>query len=273
MNEFSADFEELVSVVMASRGDVAFIQEAINSVLEQDYEHLELILVDYGGGAAITASAHIRDPRLRTVRTSPSSSKAEALNTGLETAQGEIVALIDGDDIWKPGKLRAQLEYMQTHPSIGILGTQVERFGEWGGPSRATRFPEHPDSVRRSLTKGVMPIQQSSMLLRSGIIQKIGGYATRCLRCEDLELLIRASEITQIANLSEVYISYRVVAPGQPWSYWKTNEEWRRLAVLSAKGKTIEDVSRSRRWWWREVLVLRLFPYYLLARWRDGGFS
>lgn len=100
----------LVSVVIACRNEASRIAETVRSVLAQRWRHLELIVVDDGSTdctAAIVST--FEDPRLRLIRLPPSGACA-ARNIGLADARGELIQLLDGDDLLAPDKIAVQVE-------------------------------------------------------------------------------------------------------------------------------------------------------------------
>lgn len=122
----------LVSVVIACRNEGTRIAETIQSVLAQRWQHLEVIVVDDGSTdctAAIVAT--FEDPRLRLIRLAPSGACA-ARNAGLRVARGDLIQMLDGDDLLAPEKIAVQVERWRTD------GDTFVYFGPW------TRFAHDP---------------------------------------------------------------------------------------------------------------------------------
>ena len=106
----------LVSVYMGTWNQERFIAEAIESVLGQDFEDLELIIVD---GASTDETRKIidryaqQDPRIRVIFQERNMGISGACNDGIEAAKGKFVANIDSDDVWVPDKLTKQLAVLE----------------------------------------------------------------------------------------------------------------------------------------------------------------
>jgi glycosyltransferase involved in cell wall biosynthesis len=110
-----------VSVVIPTYNDARYLGKAIESVLKQTYSDLEVLVVDDGSRdntSEVVSAFH--DPRLRlTVHTSNKGLPA-ARNTGMRAASGEIIALLDADDLFAPDKLETHVRFLAAHPEVGL---------------------------------------------------------------------------------------------------------------------------------------------------------
>lgn len=113
--------EPLVSVVIPAYNQATFLSRAIQSVLDQTYTNLELIVVDDGShdNTAEVVGAFY-DERLHFIRHEQNRMLAAARNTGLRAARGELLALLDADDYYAPGKLAEHVSFFQRNPVIGV---------------------------------------------------------------------------------------------------------------------------------------------------------
>lgn len=106
--------EPLVTVVIPFYERVWMTKEAVESVLNQTYKHLEILLINDGSEGDLTPLLELeqRQPRLKIIHESHRGSGA-ARNKGIELAKGEYIAFLDSDDLWLPQKIEKQLEFMQ----------------------------------------------------------------------------------------------------------------------------------------------------------------
>ena len=117
----------LVSVVLCFYNEERFLQEAVQSVLDQDYNHWELILVDDGssdGSVSIAKSYAENYPGKIFYLDHPGHQNkglSASRNSGIRKAKGEFIAFIDADDVWLPHKLSFQLTIFRTHPEVTVL--------------------------------------------------------------------------------------------------------------------------------------------------------
>ena len=110
----------LVTVVLPAYNVGPYVAEAVQSVLEQTYEMLELIVVDDGStDDTVEQLQAIHDDRLRVIRQSNAGSSA-ARNTGIVAGRGEWIAFIDGDDVWLPQKLERHVAYLRARPDADL---------------------------------------------------------------------------------------------------------------------------------------------------------
>jgi glycosyltransferase involved in cell wall biosynthesis len=121
----------LVSVVIPTYNRAHLIGRAIESVLDQTYQPVEVIVVDDGSSDNTREVVERYDPRVRYIRQA-NAGAATARNTGLRVARGEFLALLDSDDEWFPWKLEAQVRVLDRYPEIGMVWTDMTATDEAG---------------------------------------------------------------------------------------------------------------------------------------------
>ncbi|HUG38318.1 MAG TPA: glycosyltransferase family A protein [Candidatus Limnocylindrales bacterium] len=144
MTESSRESTEArVSVVIPTRDRRRSLVEAIDSVLSQDVDGVEIIVVD--DGAADDTASFVRRTRaaVAVVRIPPGGGRGRARNAGIRRARAPLVAFLDADDIWLPGKLARQLDQLAAHPEIAVAYTNAYR-QEVGRILPRTRFDDFP---------------------------------------------------------------------------------------------------------------------------------
>jgi glycosyltransferase involved in cell wall biosynthesis len=128
-----------VSVIMAVHNEEAFLAEATESVLAQDFEDFEVIISDDGSTddtPAIARSFAKRDPeRVRVLRSEQNQGKPFALNRALAVQRGELIAWLDGDDVMLPGKLKRQVTALDAEPAAAGCTHDAEIFDSDSGRS------------------------------------------------------------------------------------------------------------------------------------------
>jgi len=113
-----------VSVVITTYNQAPYIAETVLSALNQTYPHLEVIVVDDGSTDETGARlAPFRD-RVALVR-QENQGVAASRNTGVRAAKGELIAFLDGDDLWEPDKLDVQVAAYQAHPGSGLIAVDA----------------------------------------------------------------------------------------------------------------------------------------------------
>lgn len=184
-----------VSVLMPVHNGGAYLQEAVDSILQQSLSDLELLLVDDHSTDDAIESLDRSDPRLRVVR-SPERGIVAALNHGASLARGALLARMDGDDIALPERLGRQVAMLDADPDLGIVGCEVELFSEQG-IAAGYRHYQHwinglrsPDDISREMFVE-SPIPHPSAVMRREVFDAIGGYRDT-FWAEDYDLWLRA---------------------------------------------------------------------------------
>lgn len=199
-----------VSVVLPVRDGGPFLREALDSVLGQDAGDLELLAIDDGSTddtPAILAAAAARDPRVRLFATGGRGLVA-ALNTGIDAARGAYLARLDADDVAMPNRLSRQLSAMTARPRLGLLGSWAETIDAEGRPiGRLT--PETDPQKLAAILERTNPFIHSSLMLRTDLVRRLGGYRAAFEAAEDHDLWLRIAEVAEVANLPEPLIRYR----------------------------------------------------------------
>lgn len=212
----------LVSVIMPAYNAQDFIREAICSVLEQDYPRLELIVVNDGSTDQTAQEARVFGERVRVLE-KENGGAAAARNHGISAAQGELVAFLDADDIWLPGKLSAQVGYLMKHPEVGMVTSnfliwQPEPDGVFGQPPRPTIdhvadeiVREHSGWIYGELLCDCV-VCTITVLIRRSVVDSVGLFNGDLRTGEDYEYWLRVSRQTQVTKLNRDFACYRIHA-------------------------------------------------------------
>jgi glycosyltransferase involved in cell wall biosynthesis len=166
-----------VSVVVATRNDAQRVGFAIVSVLNQTFSNFELIVVNDNstdGTARVLERFREADSRISVITNTAQLGRAGARNVGIMAARGELIAVLDSDDMMFPERLNRQVEFMRGNSAVGILGTFA--VFEVGGQYYDAHLPTKSAVIRRYLSSGQMPILNSSILCRKSVLLSAGGY-------------------------------------------------------------------------------------------------
>jgi glycosyltransferase involved in cell wall biosynthesis len=199
-----------VSVVMAVYNGEAFVEGAVKSVLEQDFTDFELVVVDDCSTDATRAILDsFRDDRIRAIQNTSNMGQTASLNIGVRAARGDFIARIDADDLYLPGKLRKQLEYMESHPDVAACGTWAMRIDEHGQTIGSYLAPLSDADVRFQVITGT-PLCHVSVMIRAAALAEVGAYDERYRYAADIALwsaLYTRGYV--IRNIPEVLTVYR----------------------------------------------------------------
>ncbi len=199
-----------ISVIMAVYNGEAYLTASIESVLNQSYHSFEFIIVDdCSSDTTADIIQSYRDERIIYLRNHNNLGQTPSLNIGLRKARGKYLARIDADDIYLPGKLIRQYDFMEEHPDIAVSGTAGIKIDDAGKEIGLSIPPLTEDKIAFSLFYR-SPLIHVSVMMKASIIKKYGGYDERYPYCADFALwssLIRNHH--RIANIPDVLIQYR----------------------------------------------------------------
>lgn len=202
----------VVSVVLPVYNCPGLVGEAIDSILNQTWQDLELIVID-DGSTDETPSILRRyvDPRVRLVHQT-NRGLAATLNRGIELASGRYVARQDHDDLSYPERLARQVSYLEANANCALVGTWAEI---WRDNERTGREHRHPSSDAQLKFELLLnnPFVHSSVMVRKAVLETVGGYSVDSRRQppEDYELWSRIARDHEVANIPEVLHIYREV--------------------------------------------------------------
>jgi glycosyltransferase involved in cell wall biosynthesis len=190
----------LVSVIVPAYQAEAYLDAALISARDQNYDQLEVIVIDDGSTdrtAEIAAAHGVR------VLSQPNGGPAAARNAGVAVARGEFVTILDADDIWPRDRLSQQVEYMREHPEVGIVFGLTEMFLT-PNQERPAHRPVFDEGER-------VPGHPSTMLVRRDIFELIGGFDESLRLSEDVDWLARAVDAgVRTGRLERTLLYYRI---------------------------------------------------------------
>lgn len=208
----------LVSVVIPVFNGERFLREAVDSVLDQKYSPIEIIVVDDGstdGAATVARSLPVR--YLHQTNQGP----AAARNRGIEQAQGSLIAFADADDLWPASKLDLQLPHLIKDPKIDIVLGRIQQVMV-DGPTQAqdTGFS----------------VNLGSAVMRKSVFERVGLFDETMRYSEDVDWFMRARESgAAIVTIDAVALLYR--QHEQNMTRGKSTSE---LNVLKALKKSLD---------------------------------
>lgn len=211
-----------VSVVMASYNHARFIEQAIQSILNQTMGDLELIIVDDGSvddSNAIVAS--IKDERIRHIPLKENGGACNAANIAINLAQGEFVAICNSDDVWETNKLEVQVEKFTLMPDVGAIFSDVSWIDEHGclinaGSSSELGNFRQDNKPRHAWLKQILEndncLCHPSVLLRREVYGRVGVLDNMLRQLPDLDLWIRVLQHYEIHVMHEKLVQFRIHA-------------------------------------------------------------
>jgi len=208
-----------VSIVLATHDQARWLPATLASIQAQTLGEWELLLVNDGSTddtAAIAARA-TADPRVRDLPT-PHRERCAARNHGIAAGSGDLVAFIDGDDLWQPEKLERQVARLEATPDAALCYT-VARYVDADGRPLPIRRPTVPveGAIFPALVRANRMIL-SSVVVRRTVLDRVGGFdeTLPALGCEDWDLWLRIARHHAVTLVPDELTAYRVHAANTP---------------------------------------------------------
>lgn len=200
-----------VSVLMSVYQGERWLAQALDSVVAQTFTDWELVVVDdasQDGSASILAAYAVREPRISVVRQLANAGLAASLNLAISLARGEYLARMDADDICLPDRLARQVEYLDVHPDVCVLGGGADYIGEDGALKGRVLMPEGNDKIVAALPRR-SPFIHPTVMARRAFMAGTGGYDPRLRRNQDYDLWARGAWRCRYHNLQVPLVLYR----------------------------------------------------------------
>ncbi|MBZ5647277.1 MAG: glycosyltransferase [Acidobacteriia bacterium] len=187
-----------------------FIEDALRSIFAQTLTDWELIAVDDGssdGGAELLR--RLRDPRVRALMDGQHHGLGARLNQIVGLAAGKYVARMDADDLMHPERLERQVDFLENHPAVDVVGCGLISFDAQHRPISVRRLPAEHQAITARPLRGI-PLAHATAVGRAQWWKK-HPYNERSRRCEDWELWFSSFRESRFANLPEPLYFYREV--------------------------------------------------------------
>ena len=191
--------EPLVSVVTPSYHQVAFLETTICSVLEQDYPHLEYIIIDGGSTDGSVDIIRKYQNRLAYWVSERDRGQSHTINKGLAHSHGEIVAWLNSDDFYRPGAVSRAVEALVARPEAGMICGNCDRI-DAGGRLLTTLRPSLGSLA--AWLEGRCSLPQPAVFMRAGALKQAGQTVAEDLEIVmDYDLWLRMLAVAQVAYL------------------------------------------------------------------------
>jgi glycosyltransferase involved in cell wall biosynthesis len=197
-----------ISVVIPAYNGASYLRDAIESVLAQARGQLEVIVIDDGStdNTRDVAAKYAGDIRYIF---QPNRGVASARNRGIQESSGRLVALLDGDDTWLPGKLDKQLEALGDFRAGRVCFTGHIATDENLAPVAVDVPSRGTTTLADLLLKGNVAGSLSSALIDRDLLIDVGGFNPTLSYCADWELWIRLARRTDFVNVKAPLVTYR----------------------------------------------------------------
>jgi glycosyltransferase involved in cell wall biosynthesis len=261
--------EPEISVVIATYNRAGTLPRAVESVLAQEGAAFELIVIDdCSSDTTPEYLGTLHDPRIVTRRAENNLGPSGARNLGIELARAPVVAFLDSDDAYLPGRLSVPLAALRADPSLVCTLSSARKYDR-----EVPREAHIPDvtftapAFKWALTCDLIPVEATSMTVRRDAARTIGGFCDALRLTEDREFLIRLSQHGGGRLLSDVLWE-------KFWSDEGLSAQWNRqamglIAYVRQRPEYLTRYPRLASYLASKVLVGHLRDRHYGVLWRD----
>jgi glycosyltransferase involved in cell wall biosynthesis len=215
----------LASVIMPVHNGEAFIDEALRSLLAQTYPNLEIIVIDDGSTDRTYARAAAYAPRVKCIsRASRSGSASVPRNMGLSESAGEFIAFLDADDILLPDRIEKRVQFLSSHPEVGLVFGDYRNFSAAGQDdrthfqtcSRLQKMLGESRSLVLSSEEATAILAQENFgisgtfMIRREALKLVTGFEPTLRACEDFHFYYRLARRVPVGIINEVGMMRRL---------------------------------------------------------------
>jgi len=198
----------IISVILPVYNAEKYIEEAINSILEQAYQNFELIIINDGSTdtSLSVINQYEKNNKVRIV-TQENKGLIFTLNKGIDLAKGQYIARMDADDIAHPERFEKQISLFEANPSLGVCSASTENFG---AETDLTIRSDDNDNLKATLLFWPPFAHPAAMIKRSVLSDNNIKYREEFKHCEDFDLWSQLAPYGEFSNVTEVMLKYRV---------------------------------------------------------------
>lgn len=198
-----------VTVLMSVYNSEKYLSLAMESILNQTFKDFEFLIINDGSkDKSLDIIKSYDDPRIRLI-SRKNKGLVASLNEGIEKAKGEYIARQDSDDASTLDRLEKEVNFLDSHPNVGLVGSNyvVMDSKSWTPLATTNVFTKAKDLKLAQITCN--QYGHGSIMMRAAIARKCKGYNPTVGYVEDYDLWNRISHITDIANIEEPLYLYR----------------------------------------------------------------
>src|SRR5256885_7165052 len=200
-----------ISVIMSVYNAEKYLCKAIDSIVAQTFADFEFIVIDDGStdsSPQILKRFAEKDSRLR-VETRANKGLTRSLNEAIALSRGEFLARMDADDIALPNRLQIQVDFLQAHSDVVLLGGGYELIDGAGRLLTKIIPPADDATLQEHALSGRTPICHPLAMMRRDAVAKVGGYDETLAAAQDLDLWLKLGEVGKLACGPDILLRYR----------------------------------------------------------------
>lgn len=201
----------LVSVIITTHNRPKLLRRALESVSCQDYHPIELIVVDDCSAPGVEEVVESASPGATYIRNNRRLHLSASRNLGTSASSGELIAFLDDDDYWAPGKIRRQVETYLQNCDSGLI--YCWSYIMDGGSTIGTRTPTLKGKILKDVLVGQPLGNGSTFLIPKRVLVEVGGFDIKLRRGVDGDIVRKIASRHNVNFCPELLVYYETAAP------------------------------------------------------------
>lgn len=197
----------LVSIITPSYNQAEFLERTIRSVLDQNYQNLEYIIIDGGSDDGSLGIIQKYSDQLAWWVSEPDQGQTDAINKGFTKAKGDILAWLNSDDTYLVNAVSEAVDYLQSHPEVGMVYGDANLIDE--NDNVIGSFPARQTDNKR-LMRGYVHIPQQASFFRAELWKKVGPLDPSFFFAMDFDLWVRLSQQAPLKYQPRLWANFRL---------------------------------------------------------------
>ncbi len=199
--------QPLVSIVTPSYNQAEYLEKTILSVLGQDYQNIEYIIIDGGSDDGSREIIEKYSNRISYWVSEKDQGQTDAINKGFAQAKGEILAWLNSDDTYEPHAVAEAVAYLLKNPEIGLLYGDANFID--AEDRKIGKFPAAQTDYQR-LRQGYVHVAQQSAFWRADIMKLVGPLDPSFYFAMDYDLWVRLAAVSKVKYLPRTWANFRL---------------------------------------------------------------
>ncbi|MBL6979841.1 MAG: glycosyltransferase [Anaerolineales bacterium] len=254
------DQHPLVSIVTPSFNQAKYLEATILSILQQDYPHVEYIVIDGGSSDGSVGIIQEYQDQIAWWVSEEDQGQTAAINKGFAQAKGDILAWLNSDDTYQPGAISEAVKFLQVNSEIGMVYGDANFIA--ADDQMIGKFNAQQTSYTR-LRRGGVYIPQQAAFWRADLWREVGPLDPSFYFAMDYDLWVRLSKVSEIRYL-----------PGHIWANFRLHDDAKTIAADEHCWPEMLRIHRREGGSWFSWIYFRYFIRRLLApiiNWRRRG--
>lgn len=199
-----------VSVIVPMRNAEAFVRATLDSLLAEQGVPLEVVVINDGStDASAEVVRGVGDPRVRMID-GPCSGIAAALNAGIAEATGDVLMRCDSDDLFSPGRIAAQVEFLETHPEFVAVCGRFQTIDPRGELIQELLTSRDAAEITEELRAGETRTHFGTFAVRMALVRELGGARPYFIGTEDVDFQLRIGTAGRVWFQERMCYAYRL---------------------------------------------------------------